>query len=267
MMINTNLGFVIMIIAVALGLPIFTVLGLTYINRASKGRLAIRLGAASQVYIGGLGVIIHELSHLLMAVLFGHHIQDAKLLVMPWNIDRNGGALGYVYHNWNDRSLYQSLGNAFIGTAPIYGCTAALLLLTKWLNPALFQFGDAVAQSLVQATPNWHWSLVTQHLGMLTSGQWSFTTALALLLWVLLSVSITVGGFDLSPADFKNAGMAFIEMYVIITVILIILVYGGFSYQVTYWLTKWIVWFSLVMVISFIWSILTYLGCRLLALF
>lgn len=123
----------------SLVIPLGAVLGLTYINRDSKGRLAVTYGEASQIYAGGLGVMLHEASHLVMAVLFGHQITDAKLLVMPWNIEENHGALGYVNHRWNTLSMYQNLGNALIGTAPIYGCTAGLIGLMYVFVPNVFE--------------------------------------------------------------------------------------------------------------------------------
>jgi hypothetical protein len=57
---------------------------------------------------------IHEISHLIVAVLFGHKIDKVVLF------QRNkSGTLGFVYHRWNSNSLYQSTGNFFIAIAPL----------------------------------------------------------------------------------------------------------------------------------------------------
>ena len=40
------------------------------------------------------------------------------------------GTLGYVEHAYNRRSLYQSVGNFFIGTGPIWFGSALVYLLS-----------------------------------------------------------------------------------------------------------------------------------------
>lgn len=71
-----------------------------------------------------IGTPIHELGHLLMCYLFKHQVSEFKLF------DRKAkdGILGYVNHGWNPKSLYQNIGNFFIGTGPIFSGTAALIL-------------------------------------------------------------------------------------------------------------------------------------------
>lgn len=67
------------------------------------------------------GTPIHELSHALMAIIFGHRIKKIQLFQSG-----NDGRLGYVEHQWNTRSVYQSVGVFFIALAPL--CTAFLLI-------------------------------------------------------------------------------------------------------------------------------------------
>lgn len=241
-----------------LAIPLVVVLGLTFINRDSKYLLASTFGSASQIYAGGVGIMVHETSHLIMALIFGHRIDDCKLLILPWNVERNGGALGYVNHSWNDHSLYQSLGNVLIGTAPIYGCTAVLILLTRWLVPGVYIFGQQVEKQLANGVSI---NTLLTALNQLGTSQAQSTTSL--ILWILLSINICLGGFDLSPADLKGSFAAFIESYLIIACLLFILIYCGFESAVHNYLIMLITWFVLVMVISFIWSILANLLCRI----
>ena len=58
-------------------------------------------------------VPIHELSHLVMAVIFGHKINKVVLFQL------NNTTSGYVEHSWNKKSLYQSFGTFFIASAPL----------------------------------------------------------------------------------------------------------------------------------------------------
>jgi hypothetical protein len=81
-----------------------------------------------------LGVLLHEISHALMCLAFGHKITRFR----PLSFDRETGIAGYVEHTWDRESSYQSMGNLFIGIAPLVaGCAAvyvaALLLLRQRL--------------------------------------------------------------------------------------------------------------------------------------
>ncbi|MEX0380044.1 metalloprotease family protein [Leuconostoc sp. MS02] len=84
--------------------------------------------------LGFLGVVIHELSHLLVALIFNHKIVNFKL----WQIS-DDGVLGYVNHTYNPKSFYQRLGNVFIGLAPILVLTLVFYALTKITYDSLWQ--------------------------------------------------------------------------------------------------------------------------------
>ena len=58
---------------------------------------------------------IHELSHAVACVVFGHKITGIKLLDLSFS----NSTLGYVNHSWNTRSAYQSMGCFFIAIAPL----------------------------------------------------------------------------------------------------------------------------------------------------
>lgn len=184
---------------------------LTAVNRNTKQYLANGFGVNSELYLGFIGIFFHELSHLLVALVFGHHITKFRLLKRPHPHQRTANgeqdlALGYVNHTWNQRSWYQNTGNLFIGIAPIFGCSLVLLGLTAWLLPGLFRglvtlMGQSsglewedLRQTIVGASdPWWHW-----------------------LVMILLAMNISVGGFDLSRADFSNSKMGLIGFVLLI---------------------------------------------------
>ena len=245
---GTNFNTTALYLLLLLAVPVVTVLGLTVINRNSKDRLASRHGSRVVVWLGGLGVIIHELSHLLMALVFGHHIDDFRLLITDG--PASGGALGYVSHSWKKGNYYQFIGNVLIGTAPVYGCTAVLILLTRWLVPNIYYWGLQRCGLLV---------------GSLTNGPVSTSPThwWGILIWALLSINITIGGFDLSSADLKNAFPAFLVLYLIIGIVLLVLVWLGKAALVGRMLMTAVVVFSMVMAIAIFWSVLVNLLVRL----
>lgn len=79
---------------------------------------------------GVIGTPIHELSHLVMCIVFGHRINEVSLFRIG-----NDGVLGYVNHSYNKKNIYQKVGNYFIGIAPIVLGGLVLLLLMNWLMP------------------------------------------------------------------------------------------------------------------------------------
>ena len=70
-----NNGIVLLVI---IGLPGLFAWLLTIINRQTKVNLVNHYGINSQVYCGFLGIIIHELSHLILALIFRHGIQSVS---------------------------------------------------------------------------------------------------------------------------------------------------------------------------------------------
>ena len=71
---NSYFGFVITFVAIFTLVPYFTSLITSWLGHLSKIILVDNLGNNSQLVVGGLGVIIHELGHAIFAYLFGHKV-------------------------------------------------------------------------------------------------------------------------------------------------------------------------------------------------
>jgi hypothetical protein len=189
-------------------LPFLFVLVLTYLNRNSKQMLVNQFGLQAQVYLGGLGIVLHETSHLLTALLFHHKIIDYKLLVLPWHLNANSTeqALGYVKHAATKR-FWPTMGNLFIGIAPIFGCTAAMYLSTYLLLPVTYQRLEIFVTNPSGDALQW------------LLGSFSLSSLPLLLIWLVLITNITLGGFDLSPADFKNSATGVLPTLLLVLII------------------------------------------------
>ncbi|MBE1301820.1 MAG: hypothetical protein GJ680_18195 [Alteromonadaceae bacterium] len=91
-------------------------------------------GRPLMLFPASFSVPVHELSHALSAICFGHKITEIKLFT-----PNGAGTLGYVNHSWRP-TLISPFSNAIIGMAPIAGGLAAIYGLTLWLMPDMQTF-------------------------------------------------------------------------------------------------------------------------------
>lgn len=226
-MINlANLGHNLVVVFFSIVIvPSLLTIGLSTINRRNKQLIVNYWGVKSQLWFGGIGVIIHELSHLMMALLFGHKITQVTLLNVP---TPENPTLGSVRHSWNEQNKYQQLGNFFIGLAPIIGCSLTLLGLSYLLVPGLLSsllatFTDTI--DIVDQNLIW-WKMI---------------------LFIIISLNIVCGGFDLSRADLSNAGLGvglWLLFLLIITLLLSVIVPTG-SWLVIFTNLGWLIGLTL----------------------
>jgi len=88
------------------------------------------IGIHGYLYLfGWIGTAVHELGHLIFALLFGHHISNVKL----FSFNTSNPEMGYVKHTFNKKNIYQNLGNFFIGIGPILLGGSALFIIGYFL--------------------------------------------------------------------------------------------------------------------------------------
>jgi hypothetical protein len=149
-------------------------------------------------YITGfIGTPIHELSHALMCLVFGHRIQEIKL----FQISSDDGTLGYVNHSYNKKNIYHVIGNFFIGVAPITVISLVLYFLSLWLVPNMASEMFAHTQKITADAGFWNvckgvFLSIGEFFSYAGHGKWW----LFLLIGAFLTLHMT-----LSKADIKGA--------------------------------------------------------------
>jgi len=121
-----------------LTLWVFPLFGLSMGMSNVAGRLQKMIsrvfGVRSYMLLFGWpGTLVHELSHTVTGLIFGHKIENFNVYLLG---GRNGKA-GSVRLRHNPESYYQRLGNFFIAMAPIFGGAAVIYLTAVVLIPDL----------------------------------------------------------------------------------------------------------------------------------
>ncbi len=165
---------------------------------------------------GIIGTPIHELSHALMCIIFGHRITEIKL----YQPNSQDGSLGYVSHTYNRRNVYHQIGNFFIGIAPVTLGGLLLLLLMMLLLP------DAADTFLIEAEVLNHaaldQTLIGEYFGFLLSSVAAIFSKETFTSWqgwlfIVLAIMITTH-MEMSLPDIKSSliGLVFLSLLLLI---------------------------------------------------
>lgn len=153
-----------------------------------------------------LGTPAHELSHLIFCWVFGHKVTSIKLLDLSFR----SSTLGYVNHQWNTRSWYQSIGCFFIAIAPLF--TACAVVYIAYVRD---QHALAMSYPYNATVPQALWFTIRQAIDLVTD--WILASTLNLSSFgKLLLVSIICFHCIPSRTDFHNAAKGSIIIVVIV---------------------------------------------------
>ena len=175
-----------------------------------------------------LGVSVHELGHALFCLIFRHKIEEIKL----FSPDSETGSLGYVRHSYNKSSMYQRIGNFFIGIGPILLGSLVIFFSAKLLlNSQIQTATSSQAIGLIEL------------LSSSFFGAWDYFTSLFVLesltrwqTYLFFYISFSVGShITLSRADIKGAFSGFISLVLVVFIVNLISInfynLGGSLYQ------------------------------------
>ena len=145
-----------------------------------------------------IGTPIHELSHAVACLIFGHKINEIKLFTLNGN-----GSLGYVSHSYNPRSIYHQIGGFFIAIAPFI---TALVICLNAFDMSSIHSRILSASNIIDIV-----IIVSQEsLNLVLNSAQTPKQVLTLLL-----VSIVCFHCIPSNSDFKNAGKG--AVYLLVT--------------------------------------------------
>lgn len=172
-----------------------------------------KYGTAACYATGFIGTPIHELSHALFAVIFGHKITEIKLFRIS-----DDGVLGYVNHSYNPKNIYHRIGNFFIGIAPIVVISAVLYLAAYLLMPSFTKQAEMLTEEIssinIERILGSIVAVVTEFFALATSWQW----------WVFIVIGIFLSlHMTLSGADIKGAKDGLVILLILILVVDIIM--------------------------------------------
>lgn len=185
--------------------------------------IAAALGRMGIILTGFIGTVIHELSHYVMCILFGHQVVE-----VAWFRPIQGmkdGVLGYVQHSYHPDNLYQQVGNFFIGIAPLLLGSVFILLLFKICLPkSAHQFMEKMKINLHSVTQSFTLGSILKLIGHQTGAlfQSLFTKANMKkpIFWIFLVTAYSISThMSISLADLKGAltgaGVIFIGIVIL----------------------------------------------------
>lgn len=159
---------------------------------------------------GYFGTPVHELSHALMCVLFGHTVTKMKLV----NSDKRSRTLGYVEHTYYKTNLYHQIGNYFIGVSPILAGGAVVLLLVWLFMPDMLSDMTGTLRGLsdferVPETVARVWRILFDKANFSNIRYW---------LALVFSVAVVIH-MEISRSDFKSGlrGLAVLSAMLLVT--------------------------------------------------
>lgn len=169
-----------------------------------------------------IGTPIHEFGHLIQCLIWRHKVIEVKFL----QFNDPNGVLGYVNHQWNARSLYQSIGNFFIGLGPIFSGITALIGAMYILVPDSYHVFKVTLDA----------KAASEHLIDMSSIQFvgssilSIGKALFMLsnltnpgFWLFLFIAISISShIALSSSDIKGSLNGLISIYVLLVILNVI---------------------------------------------
>lgn len=208
----------------------FITLGLLigWIEGISNRVIQLRFGRKAVIVTGIIGTTIHEFSHYIMCKLFGHKVKSVKW----FSISVESSELGYVSHSYNQKNIYQRVGNFFIGVAPIVIGTLILVGFFYLLLPENFKdiySGINIKEYVLDSNDfsiKGFFYVLFYNLFIIIKNLFIAENLINIRFWIYLFIAVSISThMSLSKADLKNSmdGIFCISILSIIVSIVVII--------------------------------------------
>nr|WP_275900866.1 hypothetical protein [Bacillus mycoides] len=201
---------------------------LGYLESLTRTYWSRAFGRKGFLLTAWIGVPIHELGHAIMCLLFRHKIVATQF----FPTDTSQGALGYVQHQYNQKSIYQRIGNFFIGIGPIISGITALILLMRYFVPASYYLFNTNLETTVTSTSINLDMIQNMFLStfFLLKSLFTMSNLLTPSFWLFLFIAICISAhIALSKPDIKGSIDGIIVMFIVLFLFNIIA--GLFQYD------------------------------------
>lgn len=200
---------------------------MNFVERLNTQLIYGTVGYIGIVITGFVGTVVHEFSHFILCRLFRHQVIE-----VAWFRPIEGmkdGVLGYVSHSYDKGSIYQQIGNFFIGIAPILvGSLIVMLLYQLFLPKSAKAFRERMNTNLRKATAAFNLGgiiiLLIQQTGALLTSLFNKENMKKPFFWIFLFVTYSITShMSLSFADLEGAMAGLIVLLGIVAVISFVL--------------------------------------------
>lgn len=184
-------------------------------------------GTIGIILTGFIGTVVHEFSHFLMCLIFRHEVVEV-VWFRPLGAMEDG-VLGYVQHRYDPNSLYQQVGNFFIGIAPLLlGAVFILIIYRICLPKSAKQYTAGLNENMKALANSFTTGSILKILlkqnGQLLKSLFTKENMKKPIFWLFLLVMYSISShMSLSTADLRGALMGLIILLAAVVVISFIL--------------------------------------------
>ncbi|MEH7095679.1 hypothetical protein [Neobacillus vireti] len=197
------------------GMIIIIGLILGVLERLSNTYLVRTFGAKGVMVTAWIGTPIHEIGHLIQCFIWGHRVSRIKLL----QLNHPSGILGYVEHHYNPNSMYQQVGNFFIGLGPIFSGIGSIILGMYLLIPESFlAFKTEVEQRIkFQQLDITLLKTIVESVSVISKNLFTLENLINPFFWIFLVMAFSISShIALSTADIRGAVKGLSMIYFIL---------------------------------------------------
>ena len=174
------------------------------LERVSNSYLVKAFGPRGVMVTAWIGTPIHEIGHLIQCFIWGHRVSRVRLL----QLNHPSGILGFVEHHYNPNSMYQQVGNFFIGLGPIFSGIGSLIVGMYFFVPQSFlAFKTEVEQRITFEQLNitvlkTFWDSIS----ILCKSLFTLENLINPLFWIFLIIAFSISShIALSKSDIKGS--------------------------------------------------------------